>query len=111
SEAVVGLMVQTKDVVIDATIGAAGHFALLHSKLGHEGVLIGIDADREAIERAEKAVEGKKGPRVRVMNDNFRNIDAILDQVGCAKVDRVLFYLGWSGYHLGSGRGFYFQTH
>jgi len=111
SEAVEGLRVQAKDVVVDATIGAAGHFALLHSKLGYEGVLIGIDADREAVDRAEKAVEGKKGPKVRVMNDNFRNIDAILDKVGCAKVDRVLFDLGWSGYHLGSGRGFSFQTH
>src|SRR3989338_7178544 len=111
SEAVEGLRVQAKDVVVDATIGAAGHFALLHSKLGYEGVLIGIDADREAVERGEKAVEGKKGPKVRVINDNCRNIDAILDKVGCAKVDRVLFDLGWSGYHLGSGRGFSFQTH
>jgi 16S rRNA (cytosine1402-N4)-methyltransferase len=112
SEAVEGLLVQAKDVVVDATIGAAGHFALLHSKLGHEGVLIGIDADREAIERGEKSVEGKKGgPKVRVMHDNFRNMDRILDAVGAAKVDRVLFDLGWSGYHLESGRGFSFQTH
>lgn len=111
SEAVEGLRVQAKDVVIDATIGAAGHFSLLHAKLGHEGVLIGIDADHDAILRAEKAVEGKQGPKVHVINDNFRNIDAILDKVGCAKVDRVLFDLGWSGYHLSSGRGFSFQTH
>ena len=111
SEAVEGLMIQAKDVVVDATIGAAGHFALLHSKLGHEGILIGIDADREAVGRAERAVEGKRGPKVRVMNDNFRNLDAILDQVGVAKIDRVLFDLGWSGYHLESGRGFSFQTH
>ena len=111
SEAVEGLLVQAKDVVVDATIGAAGHFALLHSKLGHEGVLIGIDADREAVERGEKAVEGKRGPKVRVMHDNFRNLDRILDAVNAAKVDRVLFDLGWSGYHLESNRGFSFQTH
>lgn len=112
SEAVEGLLVQAKDVVVDATIGAAGHFALLHSKLGSEGILIGIDADREAVERGEKAVEGKKsGPKVRVMHDNFRNLGRILDAVGAAKVDRVLFDLGWSGYHLESGRGFSFQTH
>jgi 16S rRNA (cytosine1402-N4)-methyltransferase len=114
SEAVEGLLVQAKDVVVDATIGAAGHFALLHSKLGYEGILIGIDADGEAVERAEKVVEGngqKRGPKVRVMNDNFRNLDKILEEVGVAKVDRVLFDLGWSGYHLESGRGFSFQTH
>lgn len=114
SEAVEGLMVQAKDVVVDATIGAAGHFALLHSKLGSEGVLIGIDADREAVERGEKVAEGKHGknaPKVRVMHDNFRNLDRILDAVNAAKVDRVLFDLGWSGYHLESGRGFSFQTH
>lgn len=111
SEAVEGLLVQAKDVVVDATIGAAGHFSLLHSKLGYEGVLIGIDADKEAVERGEKAIEGKKGPKVRVMHDNFRNMDRILEAVGAAKVDRVLFDLGWSGYHLESGRGFSFQTH
>ncbi|MEA2701954.1 MAG: rRNA (cytosine1402-N4)-methyltransferase [Candidatus Parcubacteria bacterium] len=115
SEAVEGLMVQARDVVVDATIGAAGHFALLHEKLGYEGILIGIDADRDAVDRAEKVVEGKKqgknAPKVRVMHDNFRNLDKILDAVGAAKVDRVLFDLGWSGYHLDSGRGFSFQTY
>lgn len=111
SEAVEGLRIQAKDVVVDATIGAAGHFALLYEKLGPEGFLIGIDADQDAIERAEKKVAGKQGPQVRVINDNFRHLDQVLAQVGKTKADRVLFDLGWSGYHLSSGRGFSFQTH
>jgi 16S rRNA (cytosine1402-N4)-methyltransferase len=111
SEAIDALEVQAKDVVVDATIGAAGHFGILFEKLGYEGVLIGIDADPEAVERAEKKAEGKRGPKVRVVNDNFRNLDQILEKVGHTKIDRVLFDLGWSGYHLGSGRGFSFQTH
>ena len=111
SEAIEALNVQARDVVVDATIGAAGHFALLYEKLGHEGFLIGIDADPDAILRAEQSVAGKKGPQVRVVNDNFRNLDAVLERVGKTKVDRVLFDLGWSGYHLGSNRGFSFQTH
>lgn len=111
SEAVEALEVQARDVVVDATIGAAGHFGILFEKLGYEGVLIGIDADPEAVARAEQKASGKQGPKVRVINDNFRNLDQILEKVGHAKVDRVLFDLGWSGYHLESGRGFSFQTH
>ena len=49
-EAVEALHLQKDATVVDATLGGAGHFSLLLSKLGKEGVLIGIDADADAIE-------------------------------------------------------------
>ena len=120
-EAVDGLDVQPGDVVVDGTIGGAGHFSLLYSALGEHGTLIGIDADDEAITRAEAAITEAQGarsagtgaasPRLVLANDNFRNLGAILDQNGIEKVDRALFDLGWRGYHLSRGRGFSFQTH
>ena len=113
-EALNGLDIKGGDVVVDATLGGAGHFKLLHSKLGSSGTLIGIDADEDAITRAQEAVAeaaGKGSPRVHLAHDNFRNLGAILDEQGIEKVDRALFDLGWSGYHLSSGRGFSFKTH
>lgn len=110
-EAVEGLMAGPEDTVVDATLGGAGHFALLHAKLGHGGTLIGIDADEDALRRAEAAIAGKKGPKVVLAHDNFRNLGKILDGNGIEKIDRALFDLGWSGFHLVSGRGFSFQAH
>lgn len=116
-EAVDGLEVKAGDVVVDATLGGAGHFELLHEKLAAAGdqaapgTLIGIDADKDAIARAEARVGGKQGPAVHLAHDNFRNLGTILDDLGIEKIDRALFDLGWSAYHLSSGRGFSFQTH
>ena len=118
-EAVEGLDIKDGDVVVDATLGGAGHFKLLHEQLSSgadqdAGTLIGIDADEAAIERARAAVAGlakEQGPTVHLAHDNFRNLGDILDGHGIEKIDRALFDLGWSGYHLVSGRGFSFQTH
>lgn len=127
-EAVEQLDVQPGDVVVDATIGGAGHFSLLYGALGGEGTdqdasgtLIGIDADDEAVARAEtivsaagaarSAAQEDAGPRVILENGNFRNLGAILDRNDIVKIDRALFDLGWSGYHLSRGRGFSFQAH
>lgn len=111
TEAIEGLAVQRGDVVVDATVGGAGHFKMLYDQLGEDSTLIGIDADEEALERARAAIAGREGARVKLVNDNFRNFARILDDAGTSKFDRALFDLGWSGYHLASGRGFSFQAH
>lgn len=108
-EAVEGLLIAPGDVVVDGTIGGAGHLALMHEKLGPEGTLIGIDADEEAIARAKEKIGGREGARLVLANDNFRNLGKILDEAGVARIDRALFDLGWSGFHLSSGRGFSFK--
>jgi 16S rRNA (cytosine1402-N4)-methyltransferase len=108
-EAVAGLLMKEDDVVVDATLGGAGHFSALLGKLGDKGVMIGIDADKEAVERAKVAGEGAKA-RVLLASDNFRNLNAILDGFHIEKIDKSLFDLGWSGYQLSRGRGFSFKT-
>lgn len=108
-EAIEQLSLQSDDVVVDATIGGAGHFSALLSRLGKEGVLVGIDADEEAVRRGEEAASGARA-RVYVAHDNFRNLGRVLDSFHITKVDKVLFDLGWSSYHLSSGRGFSFQS-
>jgi 16S rRNA (cytosine1402-N4)-methyltransferase len=112
-EAVEGLALEPGDVVVDGTIGGAGHFAALLGELDASGTLIGIDADQDAIARAEavqKEEEGIGAPQVRLAHDNFRNLAAILDSFGIDTIDKALFDLGWSSFHLTSGRGFSFKA-
>jgi 16S rRNA (cytosine1402-N4)-methyltransferase len=111
NEAIELLDVQPTDVVIDGTIGGAGHFTKFLDALGTEGTLIGIDADEEAIARAQKVLDARsEKPEVYLCEDNFRNLDQILASKGIAEIDKSLFDLGWSGFQLARGRGFSFQN-
>jgi len=112
-EVLTALAVKASDVVVDATLGGAGHFARLLSSLGTDGVLIGIDADHDAVERARGVVANDHRtdrPIVHLINDNFRNLGQILDRLGVGKIDKALFDLGWSGFQLETARGFSFQN-
>lgn len=110
AEAVDALEVQADDVVVDATLGGAGHFRELLTKLGRDGMLVGIDADADAIARAQAVVdEAGKGSQVRLIEGNFRDLGTMLDEAGLVPT-KVLFDLGWSGFHLTRGRGFSFKA-
>ncbi len=113
SEAVEMLEIVPGDTVVDATLGGAGHFAKLLGALGADGVLVGIDADPDAVSRARDVVAHDtraKRPTVHIIEDNFKNLGHIVERVGALPLNRALFDLGWSGYHLTSGRGFSFQS-
>lgn len=111
-EAVDALEIVASDVVVDATLGGAGHFRSMLSKLGKEGTLIGIDADADALVRAQAVVDEvpeEVRPTVHLVNGNFRDLATILDDLNLTPT-KVLFDLGWSAFHLTSGRGFSFRT-
>jgi len=111
-EVLEALEVQPDDVVVDATLGGAGHFAAILAKLGEGGVIVGIDADSTAVERAREAYADDRRttrPVAHLVNDNFRNLARILERLGIGHVDAVLFDLGWSGYQIAAPRGFSFQ--
>lgn len=106
------LDVQPSDIVIDATLGGAGHFKELSARLGEGGIIVGIDADPEAVERAREAVAldtRAVRPATHLVCDNFRNLNRILDGLGVSEFDKALFDLGWSGYQVASVRGFSFS--
>jgi len=107
-----GLEIAPNDVVVDATVGGAGHFKAIMCELGADGVLIGIDEDTAAIERARESLALDKRaerPRVHLVTDNFRNLDRVLARLQIPAITKALFDLGWSGYQLSDGRGFSFQ--
>lgn len=112
SEVMEGLAIAPSDIVVDATVGGAGHFTALMRALGADGVLVGIDEDTAAIERARESLTLDKRaerPMVHLVTDNFRNLDRILTRLEIPAITKALFDLGWSGYQLSDGRGFSFQ--
>ena len=110
-EAIDILEISPEETVVDATVGGAGHFSLLLNKLSSEGTLIGIDADAQAIARAQQVYDAaEESPRMFLVEDNFRNLEPILEARGIEKVGKVLFDLGWSGFQLSRGKGFSFQA-
>lgn len=106
-EAVELLEVKPTDTVVDGTLGGAGHSKEILKRLSTNGVLIGFDADKEAIERSQRAI-GKSDATVHFIHSNFRHLEAQLRDRGITHIDRALFDLGWSGYQLSGGRGFSF---
>ncbi len=112
-EALAALAVHPSDIVVDATLGGAGHFGALLGKLGADGIIIGIDADPAAVERGREAYAKDRRPErpvAHLVNDNFRNLARILERLGVSPVNAILFDLGWSGYQIAAPRGFSFQN-
>ncbi len=80
------------ETFVDGTLGAGGHARLLLSRLGEGGRLVGIDRDPAAIVRAR----GIADPRLLVVEGNFADLPAILDDLGIGAVQGVLLDLGIS---------------
>lgn len=83
------------DVVVDGTLGGAGHSAALAQYIGPEGTLIGIDRDDMAL-RAAKERLAHRDVHKHFVHDNFAHLDDILTQLQIDYVDRILFDFGVS---------------
>jgi 16S rRNA (cytosine1402-N4)-methyltransferase len=92
-------------VLLDATLGRAGHAAALLSQ--HPGLtLIGVDADDAAIEESRTLLAPYRG-RVTLIHARYDAIGEILASLGQPSVQGVLFDLGVSSPQLDDpGRGF-----
>jgi len=95
NEVIDGLDLKPNDVVVDATINGGGHSLSIVESLKKEGRLIGVDQDASALEvSAEKFADAKC--QVNLIQNNFRNIDEVLDELDVKSFDKILFDLGWS---------------
>ena len=98
-EAVSSLNLKIGDIVLDATVGGGGHAARILKKILPGGRLIGIDADKSALEIAEDNLKDFKGSFT-FINDNFKNLDMALSGHGVKHLDAALFDIGISSYQL-----------
>ncbi len=100
-------------VVVDGTLGGAGHARLFLQKLGPSGRLIGLDRDPMAIERVRVALtnESIDVSRITLACTSYRELPSLLDELELSNVDRILLDLGLSSDQLACrDRGFSFRT-
>lgn len=97
------------DVILDCTIGDGGHSRAICDRIKPTGRLIGIDQDNQAIERANNNLKEFKR-LYNLINDNFQNLDSILDDLKIGKVNGMVFDLGLALFQIETPqRGFSFQ--
>jgi 16S rRNA (cytosine1402-N4)-methyltransferase len=113
-QSIESLNLKAGDIFLDATLGFAGHSALAAQKIGHEGILVGIDQDATAREAARKrlnAIPEDERPQIHIAEGNFGDMDALLCNIPLPGVDAALFDLGMSSMQIDdTTRGFSFKV-
>ena len=105
NECLDALDIKENGIYVDCTLGGAGHSSHILERLSKDGVLIGIDQDRDALKAAKERL--KRFENVKYVHSNFYDIDNILQNLDIPKVDGILMDLGVSSYQLDEGeRGF-----
>jgi len=108
NEVIEGLNLNPKSLVIDCTFGGGGHSLEMCKK--YPGIkIIALDQDQSVFSAKGGLASGWEGCNISFVNDNFRNIDKVLEKEGKREVDGIIFDLGLSSDQLeNSGRGFSF---
>ena len=114
-ETVDGLDLHAGDIVVDGTLGRAGHSIQAFS-IQPNIFILGIDRDQDALTEskikleAAGAKEGATKGCFRLFQGNFRDMDKFLTEAGQNHADKIMLDLGVSSPHLdSSGRGFSFR--
>lgn len=104
------LRIRPKGIYADGTVGGGGHSSEILRRLSEEGRLIGIDQDEAAIEAAKLRLS-EYGGRATLLRGNYREMPALLREIGITKVDGILLDLGVSSYQLDDARrGFTYRV-
>jgi 16S rRNA (cytosine1402-N4)-methyltransferase len=108
------LNVRRGSVVVDATLGMAGHASEIARRLGPEGTLIGFDRDPEAMALATEKLNalrdelGAEMPRVILHDVEYSKL---AERLAGVQVDGLLADVGISSLHVDEARrGFSFQA-
>jgi 16S rRNA (cytosine1402-N4)-methyltransferase len=105
-ESVSALVTDPEGVYVDCTLGGSGHAEQIVSQLHSSGRFIGIDQDPAAIQVGKTKLANARC-QVDIVQENFRNLGRVLDELKVNKVDGILFDLGVSSHQLDiAERGF-----
>ncbi|MEG0256871.1 MAG: 16S rRNA (cytosine(1402)-N(4))-methyltransferase, partial [Christensenella sp.] len=97
-------------LIVDGTLGGAGHAQGILERISPDGKLIGIDKDAAAIERCTKRLEQYKEQIILVHSD-FKQIKQVLETLGIKEIDGAVLDLGVSSFQLDEGeRGFSYNA-
>ncbi|MBN1687822.1 MAG: 16S rRNA (cytosine(1402)-N(4))-methyltransferase RsmH [Candidatus Omnitrophica bacterium] len=102
------LALRSGDIVVDGTLGNAGHAMEIIKTIGLTGRLIGLDQDASSISRCQERL--KPYPQATLHQENFINLDKILDSLNIRFVNAVLLDVGFSAEQIDDPeRGFSFN--
>ena len=109
NETVDNLVTAADGIYVDGTLGGGGHSFEICSRLTGNGRLIGIDQDEAAIRAATERLR-PFGDRVTIVRSNYREMAAVLKDLGIFRVDGIMLDLGVSSYQLDEPeRGFTYK--
>ncbi|PKQ19987.1 MAG: 16S rRNA (cytosine(1402)-N(4))-methyltransferase [Actinobacteria bacterium HGW-Actinobacteria-6] len=95
-------------IIVDCTLGGAGHAKRVAQLIAPTGILVGIDQDDAALAAAADTLP--LGQHVVLLKGNFGDLDRLLAEASIPYVDGFLFDLGVSSPQLDvAGRGFTYQ--
>lgn len=98
-EALSLLITSLDGVYVDATLGGGGHAEAILQSVSPSGMLIGFDADQDALQHTTARLSQFSKQAIFV-NANFRNLESVLQQRGINRVSGILFDLGVSSHQL-----------
>lgn len=108
-ESIENLKLEKNSIVVDATLGRAGHSSLILENIPN-GYLYAFDQDEEAIRESDKKLQNISS-NYKIIKSNFVNMKKELNKIGINKVDAILFDLGVSSPQLDEDyRGFSFHN-
>jgi 16S rRNA (cytosine1402-N4)-methyltransferase len=108
TEVIAALRCRAGAVYVDGTVGGGGHAEAILQNTEPDGLLIGIDADGEALREAEQRLASFEGRKI-LVKGNFADMETILAGMNIDKVDGILLDLGVSSHQLDTAeRGFSF---
>ena len=109
TEVLAQLQPRTGGVYLDGTLGGGGHARLILEASAPDGILIGLDRDPAALEKAAEVLAPFTG-RTRLRHANFAETGQVLDELGIDGLDGMLLDLGVSSHQLDTPeRGFSFR--
>lgn len=113
SEVINFLDLKKGDWIFDGTFGNGGYSLAIAEKVGKNGGVLAVDADKEAIKIGKKKIKELGLENIILVQDNFNNLEAIVKKylIKEKKLAGIVLDLGLSSMQLSDNkRGFSFQS-
>lgn len=98
-ESIDNLITDKSGIYVDCTLGGSGHASEIVRRLDNSAWFIGIDQDPEAIAVGKERL-ADASCRVDIVQNNFCNLEIILDELHVNQINGIIFDLGVSSHQL-----------